>query len=756
MAARADVFGPISLVSANASEQSAVAHDPAISGNGQYVAFDGQLEGLEGVWRKDLRTGAIEPVAVGEPGSADGSAALPSISESGQYISFTTNQRLAPVYQPEPEQEGVFVSNVYVRNMSIPGSQACQEFTPEELAAVPAPTQQECAYTLVSAVNGAPTGLRFAGPRGGSEANGYGALAAGRAAISADGKEVAFVTTGYSDLTTSEEAELTTPPFQVAVRNLATDETHLVSDARSPVTGLAEPDQPVSGEESGVLYGAVYLPGGHLAPFPDTSRAYGPMPPVGASISADGTTVAWMGADVGQQARVLAKEELKPGYAEPLWHRIADGPEAPTRRVTGGSDPESAACIASGEKVLAPHTGVTDPCQGPFAIEDPFSGTFSGEAEAVPQMSASGVTVAFLSTAALVGRGGAFGFGERVPSDLFIANMQEGLTRDQALRPITQVDGAGQAEAGAIEDFAISADGTQLAFTTRRTLFTLGSLAYVSVPQTQPGLGELFEADLTDGTVTRVTGGFEGGAAEHPHPTAHPGEDPYVHAGDGAVSPSIADDGDAIAFASTASNLVYGDGNTPPNEQSLAFDGSDAFVIDRLPVLPQPTPFAVSPYTVNPTLSPAWRMSVTAYPGRHGTVVLEVRVPGPGSLHAVADSAVVVRAAAARRAVKRSGYAGRMKPPGRGTVADRTVASATQAFGAPEGGTLKLTLRLAPRYVPLAAQPGGLWSTVHVKFTAPGHAALQEALGEAFVVRQGRSTGAKRSQAAARAPGARG
>ena len=42
-----------------------------------YVAFDGSVGGVTGVWRRDLATDAIEQVAGGD-------AELPSISEDGQ------------------------------------------------------------------------------------------------------------------------------------------------------------------------------------------------------------------------------------------------------------------------------------------------------------------------------------------------------------------------------------------------------------------------------------------------------------------------------------------------------------------------------------------------------------------------------------------------------------------------------------------------------------------------------------------------
>ena len=69
----------------------------------------------------------------------------------------------------------------------------------------------------------------------------------------------------------------------------------------------------------------------------------------GAALSADGTTVAWLGANLQSRCRCsparrgdLRRERRQPfPYDEPLWRRVADGPEAPTRRIVGG-DPSGA------------------------------------------------------------------------------------------------------------------------------------------------------------------------------------------------------------------------------------------------------------------------------------------------------------------------------------------------------------------------------------------------------------------------------
>ena len=57
--------------------------------------------------------------------------------------------------------------------------------------------------------------------------------------------------------------------------------------------------------------------------------------------------------------------------------------------------------------------------------------------------------------------------------------MHPGLTRDQALTPLTEIGPEKLTYDGAIADFEISADGEQVAFTTLRTQFPLGFPQYV-------------------------------------------------------------------------------------------------------------------------------------------------------------------------------------------------------------------------------------------------------------------------------------
>lgn len=748
--ADADVFGPSELVSqgflpsagAEATVQASYAHDPVISLDGRYVAFDGSFAGLAGVWRRDLQTGEIRAVAIGRP-LAPGSrlcestasselgasvsspcdALLPSISENGQYVSFTTDAPLA-------RHDDLNVQpDVYVRNMNVEESalesDACEAAEDDDSAEV----VQQCPFTLVSAVNGSDVGLAYA------EEPTHGALAEGRSAISASGQQVAFVTTAVSDLAGSD-----TPAMQVAVRDLASRETKLVSTRYDASSNEAIPDDPVSGSTGEKLYGAVYDLGTPPG-FPLASGSHTLTRPVGASISADGTTVAWLGVDVNQQARTLpgelSSESYKPEYAEPLWRRIDEGPGVPTRRITGGSDPESPGCVASGEQTLPGTPSSLDPCQGPFETNSSEGdlGVWGGGEEGadfVPQLSADGYTVAFLATAPLVALGNDFGLGvEARHPDVYVANMHPGVSRTQALRPLSELaSGNEQAIAtnAPIIDLAISADGTQVAFTTKRTEFPLDVPAFVSVPAAIPGLSEVFDADLADETLTRVSEGFEGGASAHPHGEARSNEDPYPIEDDGGLSPSFSADGDTLAFSSTASNLAYGDGNTPAKEEGGPFDGGDAFVVHREVFTPIPTPQYISSPPAAPAPDVSWTLGSTALSLRSGAVRLYVEVPGRGTLGASARGLVIVRV----RSTLSRRHGSRGSGATHATLVTRTLASASKLIAAPEGELVMLTLTLTPRYRALAFARDGISASVLLSFTSAGHPAVHESVPVLF------------------------
>src|SRR5262249_19707257 len=155
--------------------------------------------------RKDLESGAVALVV--EAGLAQ--AFGPSISASGRYVSFTTTRSLDPLNDPAPPQD----SDVYVADMATP----------------PSPS-----YEIASARNGCDLAQGPGQPCGLVYAGGNGSSAAGRVALSADGRRVAFVVQSQSNL---GGAIGDVPANQVVVRDLGAAETILVSAERDPVTG---------------------------------------------------------------------------------------------------------------------------------------------------------------------------------------------------------------------------------------------------------------------------------------------------------------------------------------------------------------------------------------------------------------------------------------------------------------------------------------------------------------------------------------
>jgi Tol biopolymer transport system component len=575
-------FGPIQLISRNSLEQAGVAREPAISADGRYVAFCAELGSKEGVFREQLETGQVEPVAVAPIGFApcrseaplDPFASAPSISADGRYVSFDTGAALAAEDTDE-------VGDVYVADM-----------------AVSPPT-----YRLASAVSG------------GEEPLPGGSLAAGRSAISADGDRVAFVNEG-----------------NVYVHDFATEETILVSARRDPLTGTMESEVPVEG-------GGAYEP-------------------AGAAISADGSTVAWVGEHLPEQVPLLADEEAaitsieaKPEsgiskgdqYHEPLWRRVPFGgpQETPTRRVVGGGDPTAPGCPSTGtlEEVA---------CQGPYPDsaanheEEQINGPNGyGWGLKLPSLDADGDIVALAGD-------------PDAQYDLFVVDMAEGMDRREAVHqvtqwtnpvaqnhaiggePISEVIKGGSAHqylpfVGEITDCAISADGTRVAFTSTRQHFSTVPFALITaMPAAVSQLPELYEVNLEGDTIERATPG--------------PGQDvseAVASSPEGASGPSFAGDR-VIAFASGADNLVAGD----------ADEASDVFTIES----PPPVPVGqskVSPRPAQTAIPPGWRMTANAYSRPDGEVRVVARVPAAGTLRAAARAQVGSRLKSRRVAAAR-------------------------------------------------------------------------------------------------------
>lgn len=637
---RADAgFGPATLLSGTPVVQFEEADAPALSADGRYAVFQGSLAGVAGIYRRDLQDGQVELVAGAstDPALDAPDASSPSVSADGRYVAFTSSAVLVPAAAP-----GAGCPQVYVRDMGkgLP-------------AAGPG---EEGLFTLASARDGSVEGLSFAGPC----SAGSGAQAAPGVALSADGEEVVFSVSSASDLTgpcvPGPPAGCPTPPGQVAVRDLATDTTTLMT-----VTPEGEA-----------------VPGGA---FPGQVNASS------AAISADGSTVAWIGSEV--PAQVPSATDVVPGMAgllaltatndasvevEPLWRRVA-GPGVATRRLLAGS----------GLQFYA-RTWQTD--QESPAMGGALSG---GAGFPPPALSADGDTVATLADALSPAAYAAYqsAASSRVPPlEGYVVDMGDGA--EPRVTALTETRNFLTPGSGleSISDLAISPDGTHVAFDTSRDTFALPQPRLTSPPV--PSGDYTYEVDLPLGTIGRVTTTWNALAPSGP-----------------AGLLAFSGDRESLAFASAADNLFFGDGVVGPSE---------VYLVHELPGAPDAAAQTIGPAPTGPSPSPRWTLTLGARTGPGGRILVSARVPGAGRL------ALALRAQLPGDAVgaRRSGARAARRP------ADRLLAAAGQTSRG--AGPLHLKLRLPRRYAPSVDAEGGLYCVLTARFRARGHAPLKRSL----------------------------
>jgi hypothetical protein len=679
-------FAPFELASSDAELgiQAEYAYEPAVSSDGRYVAFTGVVATKHGVYRKDLLTGELATVAEGL------SAGAPSISGDGEYVSFTSSE---PV--PGVQSSGGPCTQVYRADLQEP----------------PKPS-----YEIVSARSGSEEPLTYENCSGGGSAS------ANRVAISADGNKVAFTVIGKSNLT-GEEGRTETPEDQIAVRNFAETPptTTLVSVAKgtqNPVSGGAalsgRPE--ISAETPRISHDNVST----------------------ASISADGSTVAWMGINVFGQTELNepavegVEGEFPEVYAEPLWRRIAEGPAAPTRRVLAGDDPSAPGCPPKCQGGLDltwdeqyeidrwteyAAKGTAGPREGSF-VEWALRGVPSQLQAVTPQLSEDGMKVAILSTQPDYEHIPEFGrFQTELPAptaNAFVVNMAPGLTREQAITRLTEwasPEFSSGALDGKIEGIAMSADGTRVLFVTDRNVFPLAPPALITERVSQE-IPQLYEANLQAGTLALVSEGYNGEPADAEGSVG------------GVKAAALSGDGEVLALASGSSNLAPGTVN----------EGSGVFVTREQLSPEAPGQQVITSLPQQQSGEPEWSISATARRSRNGALLIDVSVPGAGRLAASASAPVPTRVAVSRSR-------GRSTRAGRGraaaarartttVIAKRQVASA--AATATGVGLLELRLLPAKRYRSLVSSRGGLYATISVTFAAPGHRRLTETLQASF------------------------
>ncbi len=384
-----------------------------------------------------------------------------------------------------------------------------------------------------------------------------------------------------------------------------------------------------------------------------------------ASISGDGTTVSWVATNAPVQTRFLPGESLSASQPYYMWQHWREG--GLTRRITGLSDPDDPACH-EGEGVTQDPIS-SGACYGPLSEQE---SSLASIAETAPGLSDDGYTVAFLAGAALRPN-----ITKSAGLDVFVTSMAPHVTRKAGTRELTLgVKSGNPGSTPSIESLALSPDGSTIAFTSLRDSFVLPEPRPIGSFRPSPNASDLYVVHLKDGTLERAVLGYEGG-------------DPT---GSIAVTPTLGEDGSALAFTSSGANLVFGDAN----------GDSDAFVA----TLQAPAGTAAPPEGVNAgqerfslvaTASPELGLHVRRAKG--GRLALLVETPSAGRLIARATGTTVSRTGKKTR--------------------KRKVLFAQVSGTARSEGTTTLILRLASRYIKDLRRVGKLRALVRVSFTPP-------------------------------------
>jgi hypothetical protein len=674
----------VSVDNASDEQGNGASTDADISANGEYVVFqtkatnffedDGETqqerEAAEppgtlregGIFRYDRATGQLQLVASGNLVVAEGpeagrvlvrGAANPSVSAEGRYVAFASAQKLVPqdtnCNTDVPQGTTYCNVQVYERDMDLASSQTG-------------------AYTLVSAQNGseAPPVYEDSSISPPIPGGDPGAQLWPNTAISANGRYVLFRSVEVPS-SLPEGSTPSTEPGQLFVRDLLERTTTLVTRTKD--------GKPAGGAE-------------------------GP-----ATLSADGSTVAWVGRNAPEQTVFLAGEDLDETLPYYLWRRWQE-PDAATRRVTGVADPEDPEC-PPGSSIKNEATA-TGPCYGPLTLPE---NTSPGISSQVPALSANGYTVAFLAGGALRPN-----FLKPDALDVFVTSMAPGVTRKAGTRELTlAVNGAEGDGNASVESLAMSSDGTHIAFVSQRDAFVLSEPAATGSFSTTGQQSELDVIDLTTNTLERAVVGLEG---TEPN-------------GSTVNNPTLSANGSTLAFVSAASNLIFGDAN----------DSTDAFAATLQRPGGTAAPLAgvnagSGGFTFSAVSSPELGVSVKR--AKDGGLLLLVETPGAGKLTAQARGSIPK--AASGKAVKKAKKANASSVLARGSKAAKkrappAVLLSSASAAVRSEGTTTLALHLSSKYVKDLQRAGKLKANVTVDFTptVPSESVLTDEVSATFV-----------------------
>jgi Tol biopolymer transport system component len=683
----------VSVDNASDEQGNGATTDADISANGEYVVFqtkatnffedDGETqqerEAAEppgtlregGIFRYDRATGQLQLVASGNLVVAEGpeagrvlvrGAANPSVSAEGRYVAFASAQKLVPqdtnCNTDVPQGTTYCNVQVYERDMDLAPSQAG-------------------AYVLVSAQNGSeePPVYEDSSINPPIPGGDPGAQLSPNTAISANGRYVLFRTAEVKS-SLPEGSTADTEKNQLFVRDVIDKTTTLITRKKK---GESEAGAPAGGAE-------------------------GP-----ATLSADGSTVAWVGSHAPEQTVFLSGEEIEP-HEDPrsyyLWRRWQE-PEASTRRITGIADPEDPEC-PPGSTIDSGDPTATGPCYGPLSSSESSGAGISSQA---PGLSADGYTVAFLA-------GSQLRPGDTKPDslDVFLTSMAPGVTRKAGTHELTLAVNGAQGDGNAsITSLALSSDGSHIAFVSQRNAFVLSEPAATGSFSTTGEQSELDLIDLSTNTLERAVVGLEG---------VEPN-------GSTINNPTLSADGSTLAFASSASNLIFGDAN----------GFADAFAATLQAAGGTATPPAgvnagAGGFFLTATSSPELGVSVRR--AKDGGVLLLVDTPGPGKL--TADARGSIPSAASAKTAEKARVGGTIarssktkKAAKKKALPPALLASASVAVHAE--GTTTLTLQISSKYVKDIQREGKLKANVTIDFTPtlPSESTLSDEVAATFV-----------------------
>jgi Tol biopolymer transport system component len=666
----------VSVDRASDEQANAPTSDAAISADGRYVVFqtratnffedDGESESEReaaeppgtlregGIFRYDRDTGQLQIVASGNLVVSEGpeagkvlvrGAVNPSVSAEGRYVAFATAQKLVP----QDTNENV---DVYERDIDKPAGEAG-------------------AYALVSAQNGSDEPPIYNDssitPIPGGDP---GAQLWPNTAISADGRYVLFRSVEVPS-SLPEGVTPSTQPGQLFVRDLIAKTTTLVTRKKK---GEPEEGAPAGGAE-------------------------GP-----ATLSADGSTVAWVGSNASVQTVFLSGENLDESVPYYLWRRWQE-PGASTRRVTGIADPEDPECPA-GSTISNGDPTAKGPCYGPLTYPE---SSLAGISTQAPALSANGDTVAFLAGSALRPN-----FLKPDALDVFMTSMAPGVTRKAGTRELTLAANGARGDGNAsITSLAMSSDGSHIAFVSQRNAFVLSEPAPIGSFSATGEQNELYVIDLSTNTLERAVVGLEG---------TDPG-------GSTANNPTLSENGSTLAFVSLASNLIFGDANGFADAFSATVQAPGGIA---------PPPVGVNAgsggFSLTAVSSPELGVSVKR--AKDGGVTLLVETPGPGKLTAKARGSIPKSASAktAKKARASSAVARASKAKSKKKKAPPSVLLASGNATARSEGTTTLTLHISAKYVKDLQRAGKLKANVTIDFTPPAPAeALSDEVSATFV-----------------------